>query len=156
MNILLIHSAAVCSKPSNDVMSTKLWKDPDVKRAVSERRTCRDSGRRLELSKAIMKAVRIAKRKYYSSEAKVILEQFKDLKRLDLVHGSLSSVAPDQQCSPDSFASLLESVYASTSPCASPCLNAIRTLSRFTMQDFEKVLAHVPSNRCSDCPCCHN
>ena len=76
LSMLLSHCAASCSKPSNDVSSTKPWKDPDVKRLVSERRTCRDSGRRLELSKAIMKAVRIAKRRYCSSETKVILEQF--------------------------------------------------------------------------------
>ena len=149
--MLLSHCAASCSKPSNDVSSTKRWKDPDVKRLVSERRSCRDSGRRLELSKAIMKAVRIAKRKYCSLETKVILEQFKDLKRLNLVRDSPSSVAPDQQCSPDSFALLLESVYASTSPCASPCKDAIRKLSRFTIQEFKKAMAQIPSNRCSDC-----
>ena len=80
----------------------------------------------------------------------MILEQFKDLKHLNFVHDSPSSVAPDQRCSPDSFASLLESVYASTSPCASPCNDAIRKLSRFTMQEFKKALTQMPSNRCSD------
>ena len=80
LSVLFAHCAAACSKPTNDVMFTKPWKDLDVKRLVSESRTCRDSGRRLELSKAIMKTVRIAKRKYCSSEAKVILEQSKDLK----------------------------------------------------------------------------
>ena len=137
--MLLAHCAAACSKPSNDVLSTEPWKDPDVKRLVSERRTCRKSSRRLELSKAIMKAVRITKRKYCSSETKAILEQFKDLKRLNLVHDSPSSVAPDQQCSPDSFALLLKCVYASISPCASPCNDAMRKLSRFTMQEFKKL-----------------
>ena len=92
--MFLSYYVSACMKPSNDVMSTKPWKGPDVKRIVSERRTCRDSGRRVELSKAIMKAVRIAKRKHCYSKAKVILEELKNLKRLNLVHDSLSSVAP--------------------------------------------------------------
>ena len=102
-------------------------------------------------SKAIMKAVRIAKRKYCCSQTKVIVEQFKNLKRLNLVHDSPSSVNPDQQCAPDSFASFLESLYASTSPCASPCKDAIRKLSRFAMQEFKEVLTQMLSNRCSYC-----
>ena len=85
LSMFLAHCAAACSKHSNDVTSTKHWKHPDVKRLFSERRTCRDNDRRLELSKSIMKAVRIAKRKYCSSETNVIVEQFKDLKRLNLV-----------------------------------------------------------------------
>ena len=87
-----------------------------------------------------MKAVRITKRKDCSSEAKVILEQFENLKSLNLIHDSLSSVVPDQQCSIDSFASLLESVYASISLCAFLCKDAICKLLRSTMQEFKTSL----------------
>ena len=51
LSMFLAHCAAACSKPSNDVMSTKPWKDSDAKGLVSERLTCRDSGRRFDFPK---------------------------------------------------------------------------------------------------------
>ena len=117
-------SAPSCCKP---------WQDVEVRRLVADRKGCRDRVRRLELSKLILKAVRCAKRRYCTAEAKRILQEFRDLNRLQSVHNSPTSPSHDQQCSPDSFAELLESVYASSADCPSPCKDTIRQLPRFSL-----------------------
>ena len=104
LGMLLVHCASKCSTPETSPSCCKPWQDAEVKRLVAERKGCRDRARRLELSKLILKAVRCAKRRYCTAEAKRILQEFRDLNRLNMIHDSPTSLSHDQQCSPDSFA----------------------------------------------------
>ena len=70
---------------------------------------------------------------------------------LNITLDSVSSLSHDQQCSPDSFADLLESVYASSADCPSPCKNTIRQLPRLSLIEFSKALSQMLLNRCADC-----
>ena len=65
----------------------------------------------------MLKADCFAKHTYYTAEAKRILQELRNLNRLNGVHDSPASPSHIQQYSPDSFAELLESVYASSANC---------------------------------------
>ena len=102
------------------------------------------------MSNDFFKAVRLAKRSYCTSETKRILNDFQDLNRLRLVHDSPSTNCSDQYCSPDAFAELLETVYASERGLPSPCKDALRQLPRFTLHEVERALKRMPLNKCAD------
>ena len=78
-------------------MNAKLDDNQDLIRLIADRQGCRDRVRRLELSKLILKAVRCAKRRYCTAEAKRILQEFRDFNRLQSVHNSPTSPSHDQQ-----------------------------------------------------------
>ena len=117
---------------------------------MCQRRSCRDPIQRASLSKDIFKDVRTARRQYCTAETKRILHEFRDLKRLRLVHDTPSVASSDQHCSPDAFAELLASVYSSDTLLQSPCKDAIRQLPRFTIEELEKALQRMPLNKCAD------
>ena len=120
-------------------------------RLVADRKGCSDRVRRLELSKLISRAVRCAKRRYCTAEATRILQEFRDLNRLNNAHNSTDFPSRDQQCLPDYFTELLESVYASRANCPMPYKDTIRQLPRFSLAELNKALIQMPSNRCADC-----
>ena len=129
----------------------KPWQDFEVPRLVADRKGCSDRVRRLELSKLISRAVRCAKRRYCTAEATRILQEFRDLNRLNNAHNSTDFPSRDQQCLPDYFTELLESVYASSADCPFPCKDSIRQFPRFSLIELNKALIQMSSYRCAHC-----
>ena len=91
LGMLLVHCGSKCKILDSVPSCFKPWQDAEVRCLVADRKGCRDRVRRLELSKLILKAVRCAKRRYCTAEAKRILQEFLDLNRLNNVH-NVSSV----------------------------------------------------------------
>ena len=136
--MLLVHCASESNMPDSEPSYCKPWQDVEVCRLIADRKGCRDRVRRFHLCTFILKMFRCAKRRYCTN-------------RLKNIRNSPTSPSRDQQCSPDSFAELLESIYASSADCPSPCKEVIRQLPRISLVEFNMAFTQMLSNRCADC-----
>ena len=95
----------------------KPWQSTVVQALIAERKNARTSTERSRVSKSIQKATRKELRRWHSDEAKEILEEFKDLDRMNAVLKTpFTRSTIDEQPDPNTFAKLLREVYASDLP----------------------------------------
>ena len=88
------------------------------------------------MSKCIQTATRKELRRWHSDQAKQILEEFKDLERLNRVLKSLFiRRAEDEPPDPNTFANLLRGIYISNLPPLQINYNLINDIPEFTFAE---------------------
>ena len=87
-----------------------------IKFLILQRRNARGR-RRIDLSKEITKETRKELRKWHAQETEHILNEFKNLDRIDDIHREpIIHKQEPKQLAPDTFNDLLRSIYSSDSP----------------------------------------
>ena len=77
--------AQVCNTTENQTES-KPWLNSEIRHLINERRCTRDSRRRKEISLQLKRTWRREKRKFQNREFDKIIDEFKNLDRLQVVH----------------------------------------------------------------------
>ena len=127
----------------------KPYKTPTVQDLLRRRKNC--TGReRKDLSKSIQKEVRRQHRRILSERTTTILNDFKDLRRLNILHRFPIKQEKGEECSPDAFAELLSRIFDSNEITEYPRRDLIAELPPFTMEELRTALKKMSNGKCAD------
>ena len=101
-------------------------------------------------SESIQKKIWRKLRRILSERTTTILNDFKDLRRLNILHHFPIKQEKGEELSPDAFAELLSRIFDSNEITAYPRRDLIAELPPFTMEELRIALKKMPNGKCSD------
>ena len=129
----------------------KPWLSARVSELIAARRAARSRAERASISKDIRKETRKSMRRYRTRVAKIVLQQFRGLDRIEHVHRQpVTASGPTDSVKPECFADYFEDIYASTRAPQQVDRSALARVPPFTADEVKRAARRMANARCAD------
>ena len=148
---LLNAASRTGSVPDVHAGMCKPWLSARMQELIAARHAARSRAERANISKDIRKETREGMRRYRTRFAKIVLQQFRGLDRIERVHRQpVTAIGPTEAVKPECFADYFEEVYASTHAPLQVDRSALARVPPFTADEVKRAACRMANARCAD------